>query len=134
MAAKIYSEASSIPTGLCNSAQGCEHRAALGKGRKPSSTPTGLWRSVLVASWGLACTTLGNRRYSRLAVCATSVTPIANRLYRGLPVRLGFSAFRLALGCWQRIMVGPCERDEFTSGCCKNMSFISISIGFVWIV
>jgi len=92
----VAGTAGSIPKGLRNSAQGCEHRATLGNVRKFSSTPTGLWRSVLVASWVLAGNLpVGNRRYSRLAVCATDVTPIGNRLYRGLPVRWGFDVLRL---------------------------------------
>src|SRR5258708_33055645 len=33
----------SIPTGLCNSAQGCEERATLGTLNKRLTTPTGLW-------------------------------------------------------------------------------------------
>jgi len=70
-------------------------------------------RELLDAFLGGVCLPVGNGRYSRLAVCATSVTPIANRLYRGLPVRLGFGVFRLASAPRERKMVEPCERDAF---------------------
>jgi len=70
-------------------------------------------RELLDAFLGDVCLPVGNRRYSRLAVCATSVTPIANRLYRGLPVRSSFGVFRLASRARGGMMVEPCERDAF---------------------
>ena len=87
-----FCRAWSVPTGLCQPAQGCEERATLGKGRKQSSTATRLWQFHF-----------GTRNSSRNRVAVGDVCSTMTQGSRSPPPPGSGAASRGNLGLWDGI-------------------------------